>query len=88
MAPTPHQEILDRVRQILAEQFNTAPESITRATAALDIDGWDSVTHVYVMLEIERRFGVTIRDDRVFTLDNVGDLVDLLAELTGNSAPK
>lgn len=75
-------DILDGVRQVLAAQFLVDPESITRETTALDIDGWDSVSHVYIMLEIESRFGVTIRDDRVFDLANVGDLVDLLVEVT------
>lgn len=75
-------EILDRVRAILAHQFGARPDQITRDTVALDVDGWDSVSHVHVMLEIERRFGVKIPDDRVLSMDNVGDLVDILTDLT------
>ena len=75
--------IQERVCRLIGDQFNVPPESISRETTALDIDGWDSVTHVYLMLEIERRFGVKIPDDRVFNLDNVGDLIDVLAELMG-----
>lgn len=75
-------EILDRVRAVLTHQFGARPEQITRATVALDVDGWDSVSHVHVMLEIERRFGVKIPDDRILSMDNVGDLVDILTDLT------
>lgn len=71
-------EILGGVRQILAKQFSVVPETVTRDTAAMDVPGWDSVTHVYVLLAIEQAFGVRIPDDRVFSMDNVGDLVDTL----------
>lgn len=73
--------ILDGVRAILAQQFGVEPATITRETVAMDVDGWDSVTHVYVMLEIEQHFAVKIPDERVFSMDNVGELVDLLAGL-------
>jgi acyl carrier protein len=73
-------EILGRVRQVIAKQFSVAPETITRDTAAMDVSGWDSVTHVYLLLAIEREFGARIPDDRVFSMDNVGDLVDVLGE--------
>jgi len=73
-------EILSRVRQVIAKQFSVAPDTITRDTAAMDVSGWDSVTHVYLLLAIEREFGARIPDDRVFSMDNVGDLVDVLAE--------
>jgi acyl carrier protein len=74
-------DVLDQVRRVIADQFTIPPDSVTRDTVALDVNGWDSVTHVYLMLEIERRFGRKIPDDRVFAMDNVGDLVDILAEL-------
>src|SRR5262249_10387922 len=76
-------EVLEQVRRAIADQFGIAPGAVTRETVALDVDGWDSVTHVYLMLEIERRFGKKIPEDRVFAMDNVGDLVDLLAGLAG-----
>ena len=73
-------DILNRVRQTIAKQFSVAPDPITRETVAMDVPGWDSVAHVHLMLAIEREFGVRIPDDRVFGLDNVGDLVDALAD--------
>ncbi len=73
-------EILNRVRQVIAKQFPVAAENITRETVAIDVPGWDSVTHVHLLLAIEREFGVRIPDDRVFSMDQVGDLVDVLAD--------
>lgn len=76
------QDIAQRVRATIAEQFGVSADKISRQTTALDVDGWDSVTHVYLMLEIERRFGLKVPDDRVFTMDSVGDLIDLLTQLS------
>jgi acyl carrier protein len=74
-------EILQGVREVLVRQFLIQPQSVTRDTSAYDIDGWDSVAHVYVVLDIERRFGVKLPEQRVFELENVGALVDLVAEM-------
>jgi acyl carrier protein len=73
--------ILQRIAAILARQFNIEPGSVNRDTSAYDVDGWDSVSHVYVILEVERRFAIKAPEERVFQLENVGELVDLIAEL-------
>ena len=73
-------DILNRTRQVIAKQFSVAADTITRDTVAMDVSGWDSVAHVHLMLAIEREFGVRIPDERTFSLDNVGDLVDILAD--------
>jgi acyl carrier protein len=75
-------DILKRVQQVIGKQFSVRPEQITRDITALDVFGWDSVTHVYLLLAIEQEFGVKIPDDRVFSMENVGQLVDVLAEQT------
>jgi len=80
-----HDEILQKIREVLAHQFGVVPAAITRETVALDVDGWDSVSHVHVMLEIERRFGLQLPEERIFDLDNVGALVDLVADLAAKA---
>ena len=77
------EQILRGIGDILARQFQIASDSVSRDTSAYDVNGWDSVSHVYVLLEVERRFGVRLPEQRVFQLENVGDLVDLVAETAG-----
>jgi acyl carrier protein len=76
------EQILTGIAEILARHFRIDPRSVGRETSAYDVDGWDSVSHVYVMLDVESRFGVKAPADRVFSLENVGDLADLVAELS------
>jgi acyl carrier protein len=72
---------LEGIAAIISRQFQTPLSSVTRETSAYDVDGWDSVSHVYIILEVERVFQVTLPEVRVFQLENVGELADLVAEL-------
>lgn len=73
-------EALEQIAGIVGAVFNVPPASITRATVAEDVPGWDSLTHVYLILEMERRFAVRLPVEEVFSLENVGGLVDLIAK--------
>ncbi len=72
-------ELLHEVASVIGERLMVDPKTITRDTTAEDVDGWDSVTHTLLMMEIERRLSVTLPLDEVFDLANVGELVDLVA---------
>ena len=43
-----------------------------------DVDGWDSLAHVRLMLTVERSFGVKFTAAEIGRMKNVGDLVALL----------
>ena len=51
---------------------------ISLETTALDVPGWDSLSHSLVILEVEREFATRIPDDKAFALANVGELAALL----------
>ena len=42
------------VAEFIASEFGCEPEEITRETVAMDIDGWDSASHVILVLETEK----------------------------------
>jgi acyl carrier protein len=46
---------------------------------AADIDEWDSVTHITLVLAVEKEFGVRLNAAEVGKLDNVGAMIGLLA---------
>ena len=45
---------------------------------AKDVEGWDSLSHIRLMLKIERTFSVRLTASEIGKLKNVGDLADLL----------
>ncbi len=74
--------IMAEVSQIIRRTFRQPGAQISRETQALDIDGWDSLSHTTLILEVEKRFDVRLPPDRVFDLADVGELVDLIAQAT------
>lgn len=77
------QTALDTLRSVIAEEFEFDVNSIGRSTTAHDVPGWDSVSHTLLMLRVEDTFAIRLPEERVFGLDNVGDLVDLVEEVQG-----
>jgi acyl carrier protein len=47
-------------------------------TTAGDVEGWDSVVHVMLILASERRFGVRFESSEIANAANVGEFVTLL----------
>jgi acyl carrier protein len=77
----------DRIQQELTEIFHNvfADDSIvlTRDLTASQVDGWDSLAHVRLLLTAERKFGIRINAAEAGKLKNVGDLLDLLHAKVG-----
>ena len=51
---------------------------LTRELTADQVDGWDSMAHVRLLLTIEKKFQIRISPPEAARLTTVGDLVDLL----------
>lgn len=73
--------LLAKTGDIIRETVQCGPVAITRETRAMDVRGWDSLTHTMVLMQIEDGFGIRLPVDRVLALGTVGELVDLVAEL-------
>ncbi len=76
-------DTLSRLNDVFREVFDDDEISITRGTTAQDIEGWDSVMHVTLMINVEKAFGVKFRSSDVADLKSVGDLVDLISARAG-----
>jgi acyl carrier protein len=72
----------DRIETGLTEIFQEVFEDDTlvvhRDLTARQVEGWDSLTHVRLLLTAERKFGVRISAAEAGQLKKVGDLLDLL----------
>jgi acyl carrier protein len=51
---------------------------MTPELSAKDIPEWDSITHVRLIVTVEREFKVRFAAAEVSALKNVGDLVELI----------
>lgn len=73
-------ELVARVRDIMADVFDLDDLDITRETTAEDIEEWDSLSHIRLVVAIERAFGIKFSNSEIEGLANVGELVDVIQQ--------
>jgi acyl carrier protein len=71
-------DTLTQLQDVFRRIFDDESLTITRATTAQDVEAWDSVQNVTLMLEVESEFKVRFSTSEMAYLKNVGDLVDLI----------
>ncbi len=69
---------MDRLTEVFREVFEDENLRITRDTAAGDVEGWDSLMHVTLIINVEKAFGVRFTSAEVAGLKNVGELLDIV----------
>ena len=68
----------EKVRDVLAQQFDIGPETITLETSLIDDIGADSLDVVELIMALEDEFGIAISDDQAAELVTVGKIVEYL----------
>ncbi|HJV34871.1 acyl carrier protein [Geomonas sp.] len=71
-------DILQELTPIFREVFDDDSIELTRETTANDIDAWDSLTHMNMVMAVEVKFGIRFALGELPSLRNVGDLADLV----------
>lgn len=71
-------DTLARLQEIIRNVFDDDSLVMTRETTAQDVEAWDSVQNVTLMLEVESAFSVRFSTSEMAYLKNVGELVDLI----------
>jgi len=77
MSDLDSQRIQDVIKEFLAERFDIAPERVTEATSIRDV-GLDSLMMLEMMLELEDRLGVKLRDLSMPANPTLHDVVALV----------
>ena len=72
------ESILEQLRDIMLDVFDLDDVQLTPATTADDIEEWDSLSHVRLVVAVERKFGFKLKNAEIEALKSVGDLVTLI----------
>ena len=74
--------IYDKLTDILQDVFDDEDLKARPELTAADVDGWDSLSHIRLMLTVERAFGIKFTAAEIGKLENVGQLVDVIKAKT------
>ena len=73
-------EIKEKLQEVFRDVFDNDEIELTDETTANDIDEWDSLTHVQLIVAVEAAFGLKFSTVEVMKLKNVGEFIALIAK--------
>jgi len=72
------EEILSKVRTAFVSVLEHENFQLTDETTANDVDGWESITHMMIITEVEKVFGIKFKLMDLMNMNNVGDLINTI----------
>ena len=72
-------EILEKLNSVFIDVFDDEDIKISDATTADDIDDWDSLEHINLIVAVEQEFKIKFNMNEVTNMKNVGEMVDIIA---------
>ncbi|NBH85354.1 acyl carrier protein [bacterium C-53] len=72
------QEVFDEVQKIFQAVFDDDELMISDSTNSDDIEDWDSLEHINLIIAMEKRFQLKFDIKEVGKLKDVGEMIDLI----------
>jgi acyl carrier protein len=71
-------QIYVRLTEVFEDVFDEDSITVTPELSAKDVDGWDSMTHIRLLLTVEKAFKIKFSTSEIGKMENVSDLVKLI----------
>ena len=72
------QTIINSITPVFQEIFDEPNLVVTKELDASQVDNWDSLNHISLIVELEDLCSCSFTTDELANLRNVGDFIDLL----------
>jgi len=76
-------EIIAELQPIFADILDLPDLRLTAKTTAPEVEGWDSLAHINLVVAIEKHYKVKFALGELQDLKNVGDMADLIIRKLG-----
>jgi len=73
-------EILKQVNDIFIDVLDDEKILIEEKTQATDVDEWDSLTHIQLVVAIEKHFKIRFSSKEIQSWKDVGEMLDTIQE--------
>ncbi len=71
-------DVLEKVNQVFIDTLDNEDIALTNATTANDVEDWDSLNHIQLVVAIEKLFKVRFTSQEILSWNNVGEMIDCI----------
>ena len=68
----------ERVKQIMADLFDINPKKINKSTSMDNVDSWDSLKHINLILELEQEFKISLDTKEIESMLSFNEILKTL----------
>ena len=72
--------ILGKIQSIVQDILDNESLNINEQTEATDVEGWDSLTHIQLVVAIEKKFKCRFTSKEIQNWRNVGEMISSIIE--------
>ncbi len=73
-------EVFEKLNGIFSDVLDLEDVRLNELTCADDIDEWDSLSHIQLIVAVEKEFGIKFTSREIMKWSNVGQMVDTIME--------
>lgn len=77
------EEVFEKLNDIFRNNFDDDSIELNDETSSADIEDWDSLEQINLVVAIQETFHVKFNIDEVNAMKNVGEMVDSILEKMG-----
>ncbi len=71
--------ILTQINEIFIDTLDNEALVIEETTEAGDVDDWDSLTHIMLVVAIEKQFKIRFTSKEIQSWSNIGAMIDTIS---------
>lgn len=72
------EEIFEGLNEVFKDVFDDEEINVAAETTADDIEDWDSLEHINLIVAVEKKFGMKFSMGEVTTMKNVGEMAEII----------
>lgn len=70
--------VMNQLNGIFEEIIDQGPVHLSDATVPADVEGWDSLAHIQLVVAVEKQFDVKFTSEEILAWKNVGEMIDCI----------
>jgi acyl carrier protein len=72
------EEMLKKITTVFIDVLDDEDIVLTESTSADDVEDWDSLTHIQLVVGVEKAFNVRFTSSEIQDWENVGEMMDCI----------